>query len=84
MSTNKPTMQWRVANSTELGKAVARVRRQAGLTQQQLANQTRVPRTYLAKMESGLSTEQVKRTFALLRDLGYELLVIPKEDRVDK
>ncbi|NNN22535.1 MAG: helix-turn-helix domain-containing protein [Acidimicrobiales bacterium] len=76
--------QWKVGSSTELGKAIARVRRQAALTQEQLAKRSCVSRTYLAKMESGLSTEQVKRTFAILRDLGYELSLIPINNQVDK
>jgi transcriptional regulator with XRE-family HTH domain len=59
----------------ELGRALARARRKRGLTQQQLAARLYMQRSYLARMEAGLATDQVKRTFAVLRELGFELAV---------
>jgi DNA-binding XRE family transcriptional regulator len=70
--------QWRASNPTELGKALARLRMQAGLTQEDMATHTRVPRTYLARMEAGLGTEQLVRTFTILRYAGYELALVPR------
>lgn len=32
-------------------------------------------RTYLSRLEHGLATEQIKRTFAVLRELGLELTI---------
>jgi HTH-type transcriptional regulator/antitoxin HipB len=82
MSTTHPPSQWRASNATEFGKALARVRRHSGLTQEQLAVRAGISRTYLAKMEAGLSTEQIQRMFAILRDLGYELALVPRGEPV--
>jgi transcriptional regulator with XRE-family HTH domain len=77
METSRPG--WRVSNPAELGRALARLRRSRGLTQEQMAAETGVHRSYLARMEAGLSTEQVQRIFALLRESGYELAIVPRE-----
>ena len=70
---------WRASNPTELGRALGRLRRSRDLTQEQMASRVGVHRSYLAKMEAGLSTEQIQRTFALLREAGYELAVVPRQ-----
>ena len=59
----------------DLGLAVSEARRAAGLTQAQLAEQCGVERTYLAKLESGLSTLLLERSVRLLRRLGARLVV---------
>ena len=38
-----------------------------------------IHRSYLARMEAGLATEQVSRTLMLLREAGYELAIVPRE-----
>lgn len=43
------------------------------MTQVELAADTDIERTYLARIETGLSTIQVERTLALLRALGVTL-----------
>ena len=68
----------RAANPTELGGALARARRDAGLTQQELADRAGFDRAYLSRMESGLATEQVQRLFLVLRALHLELAVSPR------
>lgn len=70
---------WRAATPGELGKALAGVRRSRGLNQTSLAEMLGVDRTYLARMEAGLSTRQLQRTFAALRVLGCELAVVERE-----
>ena len=45
------------------------------LTQSQLADQSGVERTYLAKLEAGLSTLLLDRSLRLLRRLGARLVV---------
>ncbi len=72
--------QWRASNPAELGKALASARQARGLTQQELANRMYIHRSYLARMEAGLSTEQVTRTLSVLRELGFELLVVERRD----
>jgi serine/threonine protein kinase len=66
----------RVADPIQLGRVLAAARRERGLTQQQLADRMYLDRTYLARMENGLATEQVRRTLIALRELGFELRVV--------
>ena len=48
-------------------------RTEAGLTQAQLAEKAGIQRSYLSEMESGKETEQVKRLFGVLRQLGVRM-----------
>ncbi len=59
----------------DLGLALSEARRVAGLTQAQLSDATDVERTYLAKLESGLSTLLLVRVLRLLRRLDARLVV---------
>jgi transcriptional regulator with XRE-family HTH domain len=78
MST-KAKPEWRASNPAELGRALARARQTRGLNQETLAARLGVHRSYLARMETGLSTEQLQRTFAFLREMGMELAVVERE-----
>lgn len=71
--------QWRVSNSSELGSALAEVRRGRGATQADIAEQIGVDRTYVARMETGLSTRYMQRIFAILRDAGFELEIVERD-----
>jgi transcriptional regulator with XRE-family HTH domain len=70
-----------IRRPTDLGLAVATARRARGLTQEQLADATGIDRTYLARLEAGLSTLFVQRLLRLLRRLGAELVVVLPEAR---
>jgi len=59
----------------DLGLAVSEARRILGITQSQLAEQSGIERTYLAKLESGLNTLLLDRSLRLLRRLGARLVV---------
>jgi transcriptional regulator with XRE-family HTH domain len=59
----------------DLGLAVSEARRLAGLTQAQLSDDSGVDRTYLAKLEAGLTTLLLERSIRLLRRLGARLVV---------
>ena len=48
-------------------------RTEAGLTQAQLAEKAGIQRSYLSELESGKATEQVKRLFGVLRQLGVRM-----------
>ena len=69
-----------IRRSEDLGLAVSEARRAAGLTQAQLAEQSGVERTYLAKLEAGLSTLLLDRTLRLLRRLGVALVAELPDD----
>jgi ribosome-binding protein aMBF1 (putative translation factor) len=75
------TPEWRASNPTELGRALARARQSRGLNQETLAARLGIHRSYLARMEAGLSTEQFQRTFAVLREMGMELAIVEREPR---
>jgi transcriptional regulator with XRE-family HTH domain len=64
-----------IRRAEDLGLAVSEARRALGLTQMQLAEQSGVERTYLAKLEAGLSTLLLDRSLRLLRRLGARLIV---------
>ncbi|MBK8077840.1 MAG: helix-turn-helix transcriptional regulator [Kineosporiaceae bacterium] len=63
------------ASSPGSGLAVATARAARGLTQQELADSLSIDRTYLARLESGLSTVLLERSLRLLRRLGAEIIV---------
>ncbi len=69
---------WRAATPTELGVALARIRRLHGLRQEDLAERAGLRREYVSKMEAGLATEQMRSLFAVLRALGYEIELVER------
>jgi ribosome-binding protein aMBF1 (putative translation factor) len=64
-----------VRSADDLGAAIAEARRLKGLTQEQLAAQSGIERTYLARLEAGASTLLLTRSLQLLRRLGAEVIV---------
>lgn len=68
-------VQWTVRSATDLGRAIAGVRGRRGLTQQRLAEQAGVERSYLARLEAGASTLAIERALRLLRRMGATVIV---------
>lgn len=64
-----------IRRPSDLGLAVAEARRAAGLTQARLSDEAGVERTYLAKLEAGLTTLLVERALRLLARSGARLVV---------
>jgi transcriptional regulator with XRE-family HTH domain len=64
---------YRVYAPASLGKAIRHYRLGAHLTQAELANQAGLNRTYLTDLEGGKETEQLKRIFQVLRQLGVRM-----------
>ena len=64
---------FRIYTPASLGQAIRHYRTEAGLTQAQLAEMTGLQRSYLSELESGKETEQVKRLFRVLRQLGVRM-----------
>lgn len=64
-----------IRRAEDLGLAVSEARRSVGLTQVGLADQSGIERTYLAKLEAGMTTLLLDRTLLLLRRLGSSLVV---------
>lgn len=65
--------QFRVYTPASLGAAIKHYRKQAGLTQAQLAELAGLNRTYLSDLEQGKETEQVRRLLRVLKQLGVRM-----------
>lgn len=66
---------WSVRRGEDLGRAIAEVRRQRGLTQQDLAVSNGMSRSYVAKIEAGRSVSLLDHVLRLLRRLGATVTV---------
>lgn len=75
MPTSTERYVWSIHTSSDLGRAVAGVRAARDLTQAQLAEQTGVERTYLARLEAGASVLLLDRALRILRRLGATVTV---------
>lgn len=64
---------FRIYTPASLGDAIRHYRTEAGLTQAQLAELAGLQRSYLSEMETGKETEQLKRVFRVLRQLGVRM-----------
>lgn len=64
---------FRIYTPASLGEAIRHYRREAGLTQAQLADMAGLRRSYLSELENGKETEQVKRILRILRQLGVRM-----------
>jgi HTH-type transcriptional regulator/antitoxin HipB len=70
---SKGDAAFRVYTPASLGEAIRHYRRQAGLTQAELAERAGLNRTYLSALEQGRETEQLKRLLRVLRHLGVRM-----------
>lgn len=64
----------------ELITEFVRLRKEAKLSQQDIANQSNVIRTTIARLENQMNSPQVKTMLQILRPLGYTL----KIEKIDK
>lgn len=64
---------FRVYTPASLGAAIKHYRRQAGLSQAELAERTGLHRSYLSALEQGRETEQVRRIMRVLKQLGVRM-----------
>lgn len=72
-STHDPGRRFRIYTPVSLGDAIRHYRREAGLTQAELAEMAGLQRSYLSELETGKETEQLKRVLRLLRRLGVRM-----------
>lgn len=75
METSQPSgeLPYRVYTPESLGWAIRHYRKQAGLSQLQLAELTGLHRSYLSGLESGKETEQLRRILRVLRELDVRM-----------
>jgi len=70
---NREPERFRLFTPPSLGVALRHFRKEAGLTQAELAERAGVHRTYLSDLECGDQSEQVRRLFRLFRELGVRV-----------
>jgi transcriptional regulator with XRE-family HTH domain len=75
MTTKSDRLEWRVRSAADLGRALAGARRHRGWTQEQLARELGIDRSYLSELESGSSALVLQRTLQALRRLGADVTV---------
>ena len=73
-----------VRSAGDLGRALQLARLVSGMTQEELSEATGVDRTYLARMESGLSVLLLERLMRLLRHTGAEVTVTLPDRVLDR
>ena len=72
----------RVKGSRNLGEALEQVRREAGVTQSELAERLDVTRTTVIDMEKGRPAA-VRRLVDALSILGYDIVMVPRGATVE-
>jgi HTH-type transcriptional regulator/antitoxin HipB len=71
MITSDPNEKpFRVYTAASIGPAIKHYRKEAGLTQAELAERVGITREYLSRLEQGHESEQVRRILAVFRELG--------------
>lgn len=74
---------WVIRDVPDLGRAVADIRRLRGWTQEALAANAGIERTYLAKLEAGASVRFLERALRALRRLGATVTVVVELDHAE-
>ena len=64
---------FRVYTPASLGAAIRHYRKEAGLSQAELAERAGLYRSYLSALEQGKETEQLRRILRLLKQLGVRM-----------
>lgn len=73
MNTSLIDGPFRVYTPASLGAAIRHYRREARLSQAELAERAGLNRTYLSDLERGKETEQVKRILRVFKQLGVRM-----------
>jgi transcriptional regulator with XRE-family HTH domain len=66
---------FRIYTADSFGAAIKHYRKQAGLSQAELAERSGLNRTYLSSLERGKETEQLHRLVHVLKQLGLRMTV---------
>jgi transcriptional regulator with XRE-family HTH domain len=72
---NENPPSWIIRSAADFGRAVAGVRRERQLTQEGLATEVGVDRTYIARLETGMKTLAIERVLQVLRRMGATVTV---------
>lgn len=80
---NTPPTRVTIRSGADLGRAIAAVRADRGLTQADLARSVGMDRSWLAKLEAGRSATVLEHLLRLLRRLGATVTVTFDPSDVD-
>lgn len=81
---DRPVLRWTIRSGDDLGRAIAEIRHERGLTQEEFAEQAGISRVYLAQIESGRSSSVLEHMLRALRRAGAQLTVtLHKGDGTD-
>lgn len=72
------TRRYQIRSTADIGRTLAEARLHKGLTQQQLADQAGIERTYLARLEAGHTVKQLERFVSLLREVDVDLYAVER------
>jgi transcriptional regulator with XRE-family HTH domain len=76
-----PSREWSIHTPADVGRAIAGVRAQRGLTQAGLAERADIDRGYLARLEAGASPLVLERSLRALRRMGARITIsLPEDD----
>jgi transcriptional regulator with XRE-family HTH domain len=77
MRTNEPppVRRWTVRSPADLGRVLAGVRAAKGVTQEALAKELEMDRSYLARLEAGPETLALERSLRALRRMGATVTI---------
>ncbi|MFA5504740.1 MAG: helix-turn-helix transcriptional regulator [Vulcanimicrobiota bacterium] len=71
-------------SAEQLGQILKGVRKDLGLTQEQLGRKVGFHQKEISKMENGMNRTTVDRLFRLLSALQFELVVRPRDTELDE
>jgi transcriptional regulator with XRE-family HTH domain len=72
---------WEIRSPGDIGRAIVGIRRERGLTQEQLADELGIDRSYLSMMERGRASLAIERNLLALRRLGAKVTItLPADD----
>ena len=69
------TKQWSVRSTSDMGRAIAEIRRSKDLTQVELATRAGMSRDTLAQLETGRSGRTLDQLLRLLRRMGATVTI---------
>ena len=71
-------------SAEQLGQILKGVRKELGLTQEQVGRRLALPQKEVSKMENGMGRTTVERLFRLLSALELELVVRPRQVELEE
>jgi transcriptional regulator with XRE-family HTH domain len=75
------TRSWTVRSPEDFGRVIAEIRRERGMTQEELAATGGLTRAWLAQLETGRTARSLEHILRLLRRLGASVTVTVGDDR---